>query len=276
MHSKDPEKIRMAITVYTEVIELLRSVSPLNLNAAGTLGTCFLNRGQALYQVSGRESSEKVIKDFERTRQVLAPYINEGNPWLRRNWIGSLVNQSNVLLDLQKPIESRKLLIDNIDYSKWSQKPEALDVELKLMFHRAMCDSIAQLLSNRPIVEAEELAYEASEWVDEALEIIRNIRLQNNAEPFPQLGIRFFHMGAQIYAIYQSRYLEEFLEENLLSESSDINLRDVYKQIAKDSITLSIRVLGQKANARNCNLEEADQYRIRAENLEAFANESLA
>lgn len=218
MQQGDEKNLTDAIASYAQAIAVLRQL-PVTENPrwANSFGAALMNHGQLLYRVHGRPRANDALASFERAFSLLAPICapetDRANPWPRRILAGTLLNRANLLLDLaQFPVavpDARHA----IALSAPTERNEPVDAELSLKARRALCDSLGQLLV-APGADQAALASEASDLVDDALELIRHWAAQGQAA-FTPLASRFFRYGTQLYREHQPHFLAEFISENL-------------------------------------------------------------
>lgn len=218
MESGDEKNLTDAITSYAQAIAVFRQL-PVTENTrwANSFGAALMNHGQLIHRVYGNARATESFASFDRAVSVLVPLCASepgcANPWPRRILAGTLLNRANLLLDLAEFGSAAPSARNALALAAPSERTEVVDAELSLKARRALCDSLGQLLVT-PGADQGALASEASDLVDDALELIRHWSGQGQAA-FAPLASRFFHFGTQLYQRHQSHFLGEFITENI-------------------------------------------------------------
>jgi len=218
MQQAGEKDLRDAIASYAQAIAVFRQL-PVGENPrwANSFGAALMNHGQLLHRVHGHAHATESLASFDRAVSVLAPICtsesDRSNPWPRRILAGTLLNRSNLLLDLGQFSRAMPDAQKAVALSARDERTEPVDAELSLKARRALCDSLGQLLVT-PGADQASLASEASDLVDDALEVIRHWSAQGQTDLQP-LASRFFRFGAQLYRQHQPHFLGEFIAENI-------------------------------------------------------------
>src|SRR3954471_14158592 len=177
MQQGDEKNLTDAITSYEQAITVFRQL-PVTENSrwANSFGAALMNHSQLLYRVFGRARASESLGSFQRAISVLVPFCTNqpdpANPWPKRIFAGTLLNRANLLLDLADFASAVPSARQSLALAAPSERAEAVDAELSLKARRALCDSLGQLLV-APGADQTALASEASDLVDDALELIR-------------------------------------------------------------------------------------------------------
>jgi tetratricopeptide (TPR) repeat protein len=224
----DDPSLAGALEAYNEAITLLRPL-PLaeNPSWANSLGAALMNRAQLLHRLHGTSQAALALAACDEAEQVLRPLPADANAWPRRNLAGTLVNRANLLLDLGRQAEAADAAGNALVLAAPAERIEPVDAELALKARRALGDALGLLLV-APGVDQEAIARQASDVVDDALELIRHWH-SRQPEMFRPLALRFFRYGAQLYRYHQPHFLAEFLEENL--PDGDAEFRSVAREV---------------------------------------------
>jgi hypothetical protein len=210
----DQLSLEAALSAYNEAIALLRHVSLAgNSRAANSLGAALMNRGHLLHRRHGVAQAAAALAAFEEAAGILRELPADDDAWPRRNLVGTQVNQANLLLDLGRFAQAAGIARDALILAVPHERAEPVDADLALKARRVLADAIGQLLVVAGS-DQEALAREASDLVDDALDLVRlwTARLEFSFEP---LALRFFHYGTQLYRLHQPHFLAEFIRENL-------------------------------------------------------------
>lgn len=204
-----------AIDAYAQAISLLRAL-PLagNPSWANSLGAAWMNHGHLLHRAHGITRAKEALASFDQAINRLRLLPVGENPWPRRNLAGSHLNRASLLLALNRPAEARTDAGIALQLTAPFESSDLIEAGLILKARRALCDALGQLLV-APEADQDALATEASDLVDDALTLIR--RWQScGKNPFPDLTLRFFRYGMQLYRCHQPHFLAEFIQENLV------------------------------------------------------------
>ncbi len=216
----DRLSLEASLAAYNEAISLLRHVSLAeNPRAANSLGAALMNRGHLLHRLHGVNQATVALAAFAEAAAVLRELPADDYAWPRRNLVGTLVNRANLLLDLGQFDPAAGIARDALVLAVPHERTEAVDADLALKARRALADALGQLLV-APGADQDVLAREASDLVDDALDLVRlwTARLEFSFEP---LALRFFHYGTQLYRLHQPHFLAEFIQENVRLDDAE-------------------------------------------------------
>jgi hypothetical protein len=241
-----------ALEAYNEAIALLRPL-PLGENPewANSLGAALMNRGQLLHRLHGLDRTALALAAFDEAERVLRPLPTEENPWPRRNLAGTLINRANLLLDLGVLSAAASDASDGLILTAPHERADLVDADLALKARRAFGDAIGRLLVE-PGADQDALARQASDVVDDALELIRYWQ-GKGAGSFRLLASRFFRYGTQLYRFHQPHFLAEFIEENLSThdpEFQTVALEAIEAALADVPAAGQFLVAGEPATER--------------------------
>lgn len=88
-----------------------------------------------------------------------------------------------------------------------------------LQARHVLCRICAQGLSRAPDDEMPDDVHEATDAVDDGLELVRSWE-QRGVPFFRPLAFDLFRFGARVYARYQPQFLDEFIADNMNAETS--------------------------------------------------------
>lgn len=232
LRGNDPS-LAAALEAYNEAIALLRPL-PLAENAgwANSLGAALMNRAQLLHRLHGTSQAALALAACDEAEQILRLLPADDNPWSRRNLSGTLVNRANLLLDLGRHAEAAEAATSALVLAAPHERVEPVDADLALKARRALGDALGLLLV-APDANQETIARQASDVVDDALELVRHWR-DRQPDAFRGLALRFFRYGAQLYRFHQPHFLAEFLEENLPAHDAE------FRTVAEDAIKAAL------------------------------------
>ncbi len=230
----DDVSLDRALDAYHEAIVLLRRL-PLAENPgwANSLGAALMNRGRLLHRLHGVAQAALTLAAFDEAAVLLRGLQAADNPWPRRNLAGTLVNRANLLLDLAQFAEAAAGAREAAALSAPHERAEPVDADLALKARRALGDALGHLLV-APGADQEALARQASDVVDEALDLIRHWTNRREIS-FRTLALRFFRYGAQLYRFHQPHFLAEFIEEHLPAGDAE------FAALARETIDAALR-----------------------------------
>lgn len=216
----DRVSLEASLGAYNEAISRLRQVArPENPRTANSLGAALMNRGHLLHRLHGVDQAAVALAAFAEAAAVLRDLPADENPWPRRNLVGTLVNQANLRLDLGQPAIAANSARDALILAAPHEQSESVDAEVALKARRVLADALGQLLV-APDADQDALAREASDLVDDALDLVRHWTARQELS-FEPLARRFFHYGAQLYRAHQPHFLAEFIQENIRLDDPD-------------------------------------------------------
>ncbi|HEY4302803.1 MAG TPA: hypothetical protein VGM73_18180 [Candidatus Didemnitutus sp.] len=229
-----PDALDAAIVEYEQAIGLLADdAAERDASWRNSLAAAWLNRGQLLHRRHGIARATDALLSFDEAGRLLADLA--GDTWPARNRIGALINRANLLLDLGRHSVARDAARTAVTIGRQREDADALDASLAVKARRTLCDAIGFLLV-APGVDARSLADEASEAVDEALELARRWE-QRAPSIFRPLRGRLFRYGAELYRRHQPHFLAEFIREN----SADPRPAG-FAEVARENVVAALRV----------------------------------
>ncbi|MDQ8181199.1 hypothetical protein [Pelagicoccus sp. SDUM812005] len=233
------DSLDVAIAAYSKAIQILDTL-PRTSETANSLGAALSNRGQLRHQLHGLAQADLALGDFQRAANLLEKLDAPGFPWPRRNRVGSLINQANLLLDLEQHPAALQAANTAIEANRFERLADPTDTELAVLAARAYCDAAGQLLPTLPAHEQEPLAQQAGFHLQTALVHIRALRPYLNQEPFAEASKRLFHFGCLLFATHCPENLPALIVshfQNLQDESIRIHLIETAREAIKSAIT---------------------------------------
>lgn len=209
-----PATLLEAHAEYGEAIELLRPLITADPQPGwgNSLGAALMNRGQLTHRLHGLERAADALADFGEAARLLKA-ITSTTPWPRRNLAGVFINRANLLLDLERPADAAHDAREARHESVATARTELVDADLTLKAARVLCDALGQLVVTTG-ADQESLARDASDTVDEALELARHWAARGTTI-FHPLVQRLLVFGLQLYRFHQPHFLAEFIRENV-------------------------------------------------------------
>lgn len=256
MQEGDGPNLTEAITSYAQAITVFRQL-PVTENArwANSFGAALMNHGQLIHRVHGHARASESFASFDRAISILVPLCatepSDTNPWPRRILAGTLLNRANLLIDLANFETAAPSARHALALSAPTERAEPVDAELSLKSRRAICDTLGQLLV-APGADQALIASEASDLVDDALELIRHWSAQGQPA-FTSLASRFFRFGTQLYRSHQVHFLGEFITENISiagSEGKAIALESIDTALAAQPTDQKFLTIGDRVSER--------------------------
>lgn len=213
--ANDPAQITAAISSYEQAIAILRLLPHAeNADLANSLGAAWMNRGQLLHRLRSNAQIAPALESFQAAITVFQSIKGPANPWIRRNFLGTILNRAVLLMDLS---EHRGALADArlaLQLATQHERDELVDADLSLKLRRLACDAIGQLIVVVPAADQTALAAEASDLVDDGLALAREWSAKGESA-LDHVALRLFRFGAQLYRTYQPHFLAEFVLEQI-------------------------------------------------------------
>ncbi|MBL9215783.1 MAG: hypothetical protein JNG83_09945 [Opitutaceae bacterium] len=202
-----------AVAAYDEAVALLRAAAPAGpADWTVSLAAALMNRGQLLHRASGLAAADQARAAFDEAVALLEPRLPGDSPWIRRNLAGTLLNRATLALDLADPARARADAGAALTLAAPQARADRVDAELALKSARALGGALGRLLA-APDADAESLAAELSDVVDDALALVRHWRDRGELA-FAPIEVRLFRLGAQLYRLHQPHFLAEFIREH--------------------------------------------------------------
>jgi tetratricopeptide (TPR) repeat protein len=206
--------VTAAINSYEQAIAILRTLPLQDPSLINSLAACWMNRGQLLHRLNGAREGATALQSFDEALTLLRPLDHAANPWLRRNFAGTLLNRACLLVELGEHRAALDSAREAFPHATNGESTELVDADLSLKVRRVACDAIGQLLPLIPPAEQKELASEASDYVDDGLVVARAWEARGEKVLIP-LSMRLFRFGAQLYRLHQPHFLAEYITEHL-------------------------------------------------------------
>jgi tetratricopeptide (TPR) repeat protein len=214
--SDEPALVQAAASSYEQAIAILRQLPyAQHPQIANSLGAAWMNRGQLLHRLRSNAQIAPAMESFNEALTIFQQIPQAGETvWIRRNFLGTLLNRACLLVDLS---EHRAALNDAraaLSLALKYERPELVDADLALKLRRVACDSIGQLITVVPTTEQASLASEASDLVDDGLALAREWSAKGETA-LDHVASRLFRFGAQLYRVNQPHFLAEFIAEQI-------------------------------------------------------------
>jgi hypothetical protein len=219
----DVGPIATALASYDEAVEVLRRI-PLAENPLypRRLALGLQNRGLAL-QARGREGDADLAADsFGEALQVLdqdASQSIEDRPYLRAVVWLNLANLRAAQAADDAHAAARDAALQAVEAVAGLETSDINAAAAGLQARHILCRVCAQSLSQAGDEEMPADVHEATDAVDDGLELVRNWE-QRGVPHFRPLAFDLFRFGARVYARYQPQFLDEFIADNINAEAS--------------------------------------------------------
>jgi hypothetical protein len=227
-------QIAGAVRSYDEALTLMRAV-PLEADPLyrRRLAIAWMNRGISLHQQGTAAAWAEAVQSFERGIEVVREHP-EHSSLLACAWM----NRGNALLRTAPPqsAEARASAVAALDILVATEERDLLAAETALKARYIICQAIAELLAEKPATDgAADLISAATDAVEEGMRLARDWEKRGETSFRSLLG-DFFRFGVAIYREHQSRFLAEFVLENLDPARSPTSLpenREMYVLAAR-------------------------------------------
>lgn len=215
---KEPD-LREALRSYDQALRVMANL-PLDTNPLfrQRMAVAWLNRGITLEALGTESALLQAIDSFGQTLSTLesatdipnrdqmmaAAWMNRGNVWLKTGTV--------------KAADAREAARCAVKGIAQLERQYLVCAEIGIKSRHIWCQAIATLVEQSDAAEKDALFSEATDVVDEALEIIRDW----HARGFRRFGVlagELFRFGVRVYQIHQPHFLEEFRRENQPLES---------------------------------------------------------
>jgi hypothetical protein len=212
-----------ALASYDEGIAALQRI-PLAENPLypRRLAMGFQNRGLAL-QARGREGDgDLAAASFAGALDVLDQEYSQGiedRPYLRAVVWLNLANLRALQASDEGHAAARDAAARAIDAVAGLETGDINAAAAGLQARHVLCRVCAQSLSQAGDEEMPADVHEATDAVDDGLELVRSWE-QRGVGLFRPLAFDLFRFGARVYARYQPQVLDEFIADNMNPEAS--------------------------------------------------------
>jgi len=212
-----------ALASYDEGIAALQRI-PLAENPLypRRLAMGFQNRGLAL-QARGRDGDgDLAAASFAGALDVLDQEYSQGiedRPYLRAVVWLNLANLRALQASDEGHAAARDAAARAIDAVAGLETGDINAAAAGLQARHVLCRVCAHSLSQAGDEEMPEDVHEATDAVDDGLELVRSWE-QRGVGLFRPLAFDLFRFGARVYARYQPQFLDEFIADNMNPEAS--------------------------------------------------------
>ena len=219
----DVGPIATALASYDEAIEVLRRI-PLGENPLypRRLALGLQNRGLAL-QARGRAGDAQLAADsFAEALTVLdqdSAQAIEDRPYLRAVVWLNLANLRAAQPEGDAPATARDAALQAVEAVTGVERSDINAAAAGLQARHILCRVCAQSLSQAGDEEMPDDVHQATDAVDDGLELVRGWE-QRGVPHFRPLAFDLFRFGARVYARYQPQFLDEFIADNMNPDTS--------------------------------------------------------
>lgn len=207
-----------AVRAYDEAIgHLQNAASSGDHSTRNSLGAAWMNRGHALQSLGTPAALADADHSHGQAITVLQSLpLNEDRSH-RINLSAAWMNRAHTLLAFPQPdaTAARTAAATALTLTNPSEQSDELIAGIALSARHAHCAALALLLAaSKTFDTTVALVAETGDSIDEAMGFIRHWTRKQPAITRPLAGT-LYRFGAQFYLVHQSRFLTEFLLENL-------------------------------------------------------------
>jgi len=219
---KAKESRNTALDAYEKAVEFAQPL-PLDDPMVGSMvSTIWLNRGNTLRANGDEESLVSAVESYDETIRILQKLDTKENRQLAVSCANAMASKAMILAGYQdKPdrlAEAEKVASEAIEVLVDDEKKHPMAAEVALNARQAFCQAVCTQLSANKDDDPEKHYSNATDTVDDTLELIRFWE-DKKVPNFRNIARRMFRLGTQLYAAQQPHFLAEFILENIASEA---------------------------------------------------------
>lgn len=218
----------------------------------GTLVMAWLSRSHALRSVANPDSLNAALLSLGRAEEVRAKGPAAADMGLRAS---IMINRAALQLEFSPPNAQEALQEADalIELVRPDEDKQPVAAELGLKGRHLFCRAVDTLLQTPPVdpALAEDWVMRTTDRIEEALQLTRRWREQNQTPAFEMLQIEFFRFGCHLYLVSQPHFLAEFVLDvvdptrNSLMFSDSAELREA----GREALGRATQVLKQRGPA---------------------------
>ena len=216
MRMGNPAELIAAVQSFDEAIFHLQRL-PLEEDSQyrGRLALAWMNRSLALRAQGSPESLQDALLSLDHGKTVIEASVQAGLPVNRVLLPMLLINRAALLLEVSSPrmLEALEMTEDALTLCQPTEQQTLQAAEMGLKARHVYCRAVAMLLETPPvdITRADDWIMQATDKVDEAMQLTARWESQGAAAPFHALRHELFRYGCNLLLAYQPHFMAEFL-----------------------------------------------------------------
>ncbi|MFZ2281338.1 MAG: hypothetical protein WAW39_26300 [Prosthecobacter sp.] len=212
----NPAELIAAVQSFDEAILHLQKL-PLEEDSQyrGRLALAWMNRSLALRAQAMPESLHAALLSLDHGKTVIEESVAQGLPVNTALLPILLINRAALLLEISPPrmLEAMQVAEETLILSNPTEHLNLQAAEIGLKARHIFCRAVALLLETPPVdtTRADDWIMQATDKVDEAMQLTARWENQKEAEPFHALRHELFRYGCNLLLAYQPHFMAEFL-----------------------------------------------------------------
>jgi len=218
-----PDDLIAAVQSFDDAIFHLQKL-PLEEDSQyrGRLALAWMNRSLALRAQATPESLHAVLQSLDHGKTVIEQSVTAQLPVNAALLPILLINRAALLLEVSPPrmLEALQVTEEALILCRPTEHLNLQAAEIGLKARHAFCRAVALLLETPPVdtSRADDWIMQATDKVDEAMQLTARWENQGAAAPFHALRHELFRYGCSLLLAYQPHFMAEFLLDVLDSE----------------------------------------------------------
>jgi tetratricopeptide (TPR) repeat protein len=181
----------------------------------GRLALAWMNRSLALRALASPKSLHAALQSLDHAKTVIEESETAGLPVNSAILPIMLINRAALLLEVSPPrmLKAMQVAEEALLLSKPTEHLNLQAAEIGLKARHVFCRAVALLLETPPVdtSHADDWIIQATDKVDEAMQLTASWESQSEAGPFHALRHGLFRYGCNLLLAYQPHFLAEFL-----------------------------------------------------------------
>lgn len=212
----NPAELTAAVQSFDEAIFHLQKL-PLEEDSQyrGRLALAWMNRSLALRAQATPESLHAAMLSLDHGKTVIEESVTKGLPVNAALLPILLINRAALRLEVSPPrmLEALQEAEEALILSKPTEHLNLQAAEIGLKARHIFCRAVAILLETPPVdtSRADGWIMQATDKVDEAMQLTAKWESQKEAGPFHALRHELFRYGCNLLLAYQPHFMAEFL-----------------------------------------------------------------
>lgn len=181
----------------------------------GRLALAWMNRSLALRAQATPESLHAALQSLDHGKTVIEESVSAGLPVNTALLPILQINRAALLLEVSPPrmLEAMQVAEEALTLCKPTEHLNLQAAEIGLKARHIFCRAVALLLEIPPVdtTRADGWIMQATDKVDEAMQLTARWESQGEAGPFHALRHELFRYGCNLLLAYQPHFMAEFL-----------------------------------------------------------------
>ena len=218
-----PDDLIAAVQSFDEAIFNLQKL-PLEEDSQyrGRLALAWMNRSLALRAQATPDSLHAALLSLDHAATVIAASVAAKLPVNTALLPTLLINRAALLLEVSPPrmLEAMQVTEEALTLCQPTEHLNLQAAEIGLKARHLFCRAVAILLETSPVDTnlADDWIIQATDKVDESMQLTARWENQGEAAPFQALRHELFRYGCGLLLAYQPHFMAEFLLDVLDSE----------------------------------------------------------